>query len=56
MQAENVYRTKYDVLSCSDLNIKRGCAAGVYHHGHYYIFGGLNYSNKILKSSEKFID
>ncbi len=34
---------------------KRGCATGVYHFGHFYIFGGLNYSHKILKCSEKLI-
>lgn len=38
------------------MTTKRGCAAGVFHHGHFYIFGGLNYASKILKSSEKFLE
>jgi hypothetical protein len=35
---------------------KRGCASGVFHYGNYYIFGGLNYASKILKSCERFSD
>lgn len=54
LTAESLYRTKYDVEICSDMNTKRGCATGVFHHGNFYIFGGLNYVNKILKSCERF--
>ena len=56
LTAESLYRTKYEVQNCSDMITKRGCATGVFHYGHFYIFGGLNYVSKILKSCEKFCD
>ena len=56
LSAENVYRTKYEIKICADMTTKRGCAAGVFHYGQFYIFGGLNYASKILKSCEKFCD
>lgn len=54
LSAENVYRTKYEIQVCADMSIRRGCAVGVYHYGQYYVFGGLNYASKILKSCEKY--
>ena len=54
--AESVYSVKYSVTALPSMHIKRGCAAGVFHYGQYYIVGGLNYSQKILRSSEKLVE
>ena len=33
---------------------KRGCFSAVFHEGYVFVFGGLNYTEKILKKCERF--
>ena len=33
---------------------KRGCFTGLYHEGFVYVFGGINYSDRIMSKSEKY--
>lgn len=33
---------------------KRGCFAAIYHEGYVFTFGGLNYTDKILKKCERY--
>lgn len=37
------------------MNIRRGCMASLYHEGYIYVFGGLNYTEKILKKCERLL-
>jgi N-acetylneuraminic acid mutarotase len=36
------------------MHTKRGCFSGVYHEGYVFVFGGLNYTDKILKKCERY--
>lgn len=36
------------------MNTKRGCFSAVFHEGFIFVFGGLNYTDKILKKCERF--
>lgn len=33
---------------------KRGCFSAVYHENHVFVFGGLNYTDKIMRKCEKY--
>ena len=33
---------------------KRGCFAAIYHEGFVFVFGGLNYTDKIMKKCERY--
>ena len=33
---------------------KRGCFATIYHEGFVYVFGGINYSDRIMSKCEKY--
>lgn len=36
------------------MHSKRGCFSAIYHEGFVFVFGGLNYTEKILRKSERF--
>ena len=36
------------------MNTKRGCFAALYHEGFVFVFGGLNYIDKILRKCERY--
>ena len=36
----------------SSMFTKRGCFSGIYHEGNVYVFGGINYSDRIMNKSE----
>ncbi len=33
---------------------KRGCFSAIFHEGVVFVFGGLNYTEKVLKKSERY--
>ena len=51
----NSYDNKYVEKRLPDMNIRRGCMASLYHEGYIYVFGGLNYTEKILKKCERLL-
>ena len=50
----NIYESVYSPTTLASMKTKRGCFAAIYSHGTQlvYVFGGLNYSDKILKKCE----
>ena len=49
-----VYDSRYNCVKLADMINKRGSAVGLEHFGSVYVFGGLNYSKKVLSQCEKF--
>ena len=50
----NTYDSLYKPTILCSMNTKRGCFSAVYLSGFIFAFGGLNYTDKILKKCEKY--
>lgn len=50
----NVYDSVYVTKQKSNMITKRGCFSALYLYGFVLVFGGLNYTHKIMKYSEKY--
>ena len=50
----NIYESVYSPTTLASMKTKRGCFSAIYSHGTQlvYVFGGLNYADKILKKCE----
>ena len=50
----NVYDSMYVTKQMNNMTIKRGCFTGIYQYGFIFVFGGLNYTHKVLRYCEKY--
>jgi hypothetical protein len=50
----NSYDNLYVEKSLKSMHSKRGCFSGIFHEGFVFVFGGLNYTDKILKKCERY--
>jgi hypothetical protein len=50
----NSYDNLYVQTTLKSMIAKRGCFSAVYHEGFVFVFGGLNYTDKILKKCERY--
>lgn len=50
----NSYDNLYIQNNLKPMQSKRGCFSAIYHEGFVFVFGGLNYTEKILRKSERF--
>ena len=51
----NSYDNKYVEKKLPDMLHRRGCSAAVFHEGYVYVCGGLNYTEKIMRKSERLL-
>ena len=51
----NSYENMYVEKKLPDMLHRRGCMASVLHEGYVYVFGGLNYTEKIMKRCERLL-
>jgi len=50
----NSYDNKYKSTPLRPMHHKRGCMAGLFHEGIAFVFGGLNYTEKVLRKCERY--
>ena len=50
----NQYENLYVPTHLSNMITKRGCFSAVYHENYIFVFGGLNYTDKIMRKCEKY--
>lgn len=50
----NVYDSLYVTKQMNNMVTKRGCFTGLYQYGFVFVFGGLNYTHKVLRYCEKY--
>ena len=47
------YQNRYVEKPVASMITKRGCMTAVYHEGYIYCFGGINYTDKVMKKCER---
>jgi len=50
----NVYDSLYVPYVKNNMLTKRGCFTALYQYGFVFVFGGLNYTQKVLRYCEKY--
>ena len=50
----NVYDSMYIAKQKNNMLTKRGCFTALYQYGFVFVFGGLNYTHKVLRYCEKY--
>jgi len=51
---EDAYTNRYIEKHLPSMITRRGCMAAVYHEGYIYCFGGINYTDKVMRKCERF--
>jgi hypothetical protein len=49
----NSYQNRYVEKMLPAMHSRRGCTSAVYHEGYIYVFGGINYTDKVMKKCER---
>jgi len=47
------YQNRYIERQLPSMITKRGCMTAVFHEGYIYCFGGINYTDKVMKKCER---
>jgi hypothetical protein len=50
----NIYDSMYVTKQMNNMISKRGCFTALYQYGFVFVFGGLNYTHKVLRYCEKY--
>jgi hypothetical protein len=50
----NIYDSMYVTKQMNNMVTKRGCFTAIYQYGFVFVFGGLNYTHKVLRYCEKY--
>lgn len=51
---EDAYTNRYVEKHLPSMITRRGCMSSVYHEGYIYSFGGINYTDKVMRKCERF--
>ena len=50
----NSYDNIYIQSTLKPMQIMRGCFAALYHEGYAWVFGGVNYTDKVIRKCERY--
>jgi len=50
----NSYDNMYIQTNLKPMLIMRGCFAAIYHEGFVWAFGGINYTDKVIRKCERY--